>query len=199
MDRRLVLHLDGPLDLPVSYISPPSGSSTAHKSHSVPGNSDCPSVAFPAVVSPAAEAPCQPATPTSADQNSSALTFVMGVPLGTPASASSHVVPIRSTVQCKGFSADVALRIASAHHLLTQSVYDSKWRLFCDWSVEQGRDLSSTNTPQLEDFLTFLFKDKHFASSTIVGYRTTIVNTLEKVMGTCPTDNHLLFQPALTV
>ena len=35
----------------------------------------------------------------------------------------------RSALQRKGFSADVALRIASAHRLSTKSVYDSKWRL----------------------------------------------------------------------
>ena len=79
----------------------------------------------------------------------------------------------------------------SAHHLSTQSAYDSKWRLFCDWSAEQGRDPSSTTTPQLVDFLTFLFKDKHFAPSTIAGYQTTVINTLEKVTGTHPMDNHL--------
>ena len=164
----------------------------AHKSHSVPGDSDCPSMAFSAVVSPAAEAPCRPAMLTPADQNSSVSTFIMGVPPGTPVSVSSRMVSIRSTLQRKGFSVDVPLRIASAHCLSTQSVYNSKWRLFCDWSAKQGRDPSSTTTPQLADFLTFLFKDKHFALSTIVGYRMTIVNTLEKVTGTCPTDDHLL-------
>ena len=63
---------------------------------------------------------------------------------------------------------------------------------FCDWSAKQGRDPSSTTTPQLANFLTFLFKDKHFAPSTIAGYRTTVINTLEKVTGTRPTDDHLL-------
>ena len=56
-DRRLILHLDGPLDLPVSSVPSSTGSSTAHKSHSLPGDSDCPSVAVPALVSPAAETP----------------------------------------------------------------------------------------------------------------------------------------------
>ena len=116
----------------------------------------------------------------------------MSVPPGAPASVSSCVASIRSALQRKGFSADVALRIASAHCLSTQSVYDSKWRLFCDWSAEQGRDPSSTTTPQLADFLTFLFKDKHFAPSTVAGYRTTVINMLEKVTGTRPTDDLLL-------
>ena len=66
----------------------------------------------------------------------------------------------------------------------------------CDWSDKQGRDPSSTTTPQLPDFLTFLFKDKQFAPSSIAGYWTTVVNTLEKVTGARPTDDHLLFLPA---
>ena len=90
-DRRLVLHLDGPLDLPVSS-SP--GSSAANKSHSVPSNFDRPSVAFPVVVSPAAEASCRPATPTPGDQNAVTPTVVVGVPPGTPAPVSSRVASI---------------------------------------------------------------------------------------------------------
>ena len=147
----------------------------------------CPSLGFPA-----AETPCRPATPTPTDQNPSASTVIMGVPPGAPASVSSCMASIRSALQRKGFSVDVALRIASEHCLSTQSVYDNKWRLFCDWSAEQGRDPSSTTTPQLADILTFLFKDKHFANSTIEGYQMTIVNTLEKVTGTHPMDDHLL-------
>ena len=81
-DRHLVLHLDGPLDLPVSSVPSSTGSSTAHKSHSLSFDSDCPSVAVPALVSPAAETPCRPATPTPTDQNPSASTVVMGVPPG---------------------------------------------------------------------------------------------------------------------
>ena len=92
-----------------------------HKSHSVPGDSDCLSMAIPAVVSPAAEAPCRPATPTPTDQNPSASTFITGVPVGTPASVSSCVASIRSALQQKGFSVDVALRNASPHCLSTQS------------------------------------------------------------------------------
>ena len=61
-DQHLILHLDGPLDLPVSSVPSCTGSSTAHKSHSLPGDSDCPSVAVPALVSPAAETSCRPAT-----------------------------------------------------------------------------------------------------------------------------------------
>ena len=115
----------------------------------------------------------------------------MGIPPGTPASVSSCAASIRPTLQRKRFSVDIALRSASAHCLSTQSVHDSKWRLFCDWSSKQGRDPSTTTTPQLADYLTFLFKDKHFAASAIAGYQTTIVNTLEKVTGTRPTDDHL--------
>ena len=43
-----------------------------------------------------------------------------------------------------------------------QSVYDRKWDFSVDWSAEEGRDPSSTITPQLADLLTFLFKDKQF-------------------------------------
>ena len=67
VDRRLILHLDGPLDLPVSSVPSSTGRSTAHKSHLLPGDSDCPSVAVPALVFPAAETPCRLATPTPTD------------------------------------------------------------------------------------------------------------------------------------
>ena len=141
-------------------------------------------MAVPELVSPAA------ATPTSSDQNSPVPT-ITGVPPGTPMSVSSCVVPVRCTFQHKGFSLDVALRIASAHHLSTQSVYDSKWRLFCDWSAEQARDPFSTTAHQLADFRTLLFKDKQFAPSTIASYQTTVINTLEEVTGACPAGDHL--------
>ena len=99
VDRCLILHLDGPLDLPVSSVPASTGSSTAHKSHSLPGDSDCPSVAVPALVSPAAETPCRPATPTPTDQNPSASAVATGVPPGAPASVSSRVASIRSALQ----------------------------------------------------------------------------------------------------
>ena len=95
-DRRLILHLDRPLDLPVSSVPTSTRSSMAHKSNSLPGDSDCPSVAVPALVSPAAETPCRPATPTPTDQNPYASTVVTGVPPGAPASVSSRVASIRS-------------------------------------------------------------------------------------------------------
>ena len=129
--------------------------------------------------------------PISSDQNSPVPT-VMGVSPGTPTSISSCMTSIRSTLQCKGFLSDVALRIAAAHRLSTQSVCDSKWRLLCDWSAEQGRDPFSATASQLADFITFLFKDKRFAPSAIAGYRTTAINMVEKVTGTHPADNHLL-------
>ena len=80
----------------------------------------------------------------------------------------------------------------TSHRLSTQSVYNSKWRIFTEWCRDTGHDPFSTSTPVLADFLAFLFTAKGFAPTTIAGYRTTIINTLDKVTGHRLADEHLI-------
>ena len=130
-----------------------------------------------------------PEMPTSL-ADATAPTAVPDLPSITPLSA--RLEAIKSALISRGFSSPVATRIASSHRLSTQSVYDSKWRIFTEWCRNTGHDLFSTSTPILADFLTFLFLAKGFAPTTITGYCTTIISTLEKVTGHCLADEHLL-------
>ena len=60
-------------------------------------------------------------------------------------------------------------------------VYNSKWRIFLEWCWDANLNSFSTTTPILAEFLTHLFMVKNYAPVTIAGYRTTVINTLEKV------------------
>ena len=99
---------------------------------------------------------------------------------------------IKSALVSQGYSSLVATHTAMSHQLSTQSVYDSKWRIFTEWCRDAGHDPFATFAPVLADFLTFLFSAKGFAPTTIDSYRTTIINTLEKVTDHHLADEHLL-------
>ena len=57
---------------------------------------------------------------------------------------------------------------------------------------ELGHDPFTMTTPILADFVTHLVTVKKFTPLTIVGYHTTVVNTLERVTSQCLTDEHLI-------
>jgi hypothetical protein len=82
----------------------------------------------------------------------------------------------------KGFSADVAARIANSHRSSTQQVYNSRWNGFCSWCESRGRDPLSASAPLVAEFLTHLFRDKSLCVSTLAGYRSVLLNTLKDTL-----------------
>ena len=86
----------------------------------------------------------------------------------------------------------MATHITSSDRLATQSVYDSKWRIFTEWCRDTGQDLFTASAPFLGDFLTFLFSTKNFGPVTIAQLPLYIISKLERVTSQHLTDEQLL-------
>ena len=74
----------------------------------------------------------------------------------------------------KGFREEVAQRIAKAQKSSSISLYESKWRIFCDWCAGRSTDPLQATVPDIADFLCHLHDNKHLVISTIRGYVTAI-------------------------
>ena len=191
-DRRLVFSMDGSVGLHVSSLPAHSGGAPEDTGVQLPRRPSGPSVAVSTLVSPSTvSARRSSETPTSA-ADATAPTSVPDLSSGPVTPLSARLEAIKSALVSRGYSSTVATRITASHRLSTQSVYDSKWRIFTEWCRDTGHDPFSTSTPVLADFLAFLFTAKGFAPTTIAGYRTTIINTLEKVTGHRLADEHLI-------
>ena len=85
----------------------------------------------------------------------------------------------RSTaLQQRGFTAEVADRIAAPQRLSTRAIYTSKWSVFQRWCMEQQVDFRSPSIGDICNFFWYLFHDLNRCPSTIEGYRTAIADTL---------------------
>ena len=84
-------------------------------------------------------------------------------------------------LQEKGFSVEVAERIVAPQRLSTRTIYKSKWALFEKWCRENLVDFSTPSVKQVSDFFMYLYQDLNKRPSTIDGFRTVIVNTLDPV------------------
>ena len=76
---------------------------------------------------------------------------------------------------------EVAERIAAPQRSSTRTIYRSKWALFEKWC----RENSTPSVKQISDFFMYLYQDLNRRPSTIDGYRTAIVDTLD------PTAHHI--------
>ena len=88
-------------------------------------------------------------------------------------------------LQEQGFSVEVAERIAAPQWSSTRTIYKSKWALFEKWCRENLVDFSTPSVKQISDFFIYLYQDLNRRPSSIDGYRTTIVDTLD------PTGQHI--------
>ena len=80
-------------------------------------------------------------------------------------------------LQGRGFSVEVAERIAVPQRSSTRIIYKSKWTLFENWCRENSVDFSTPSVKQVSDFFMYLYQDLNRRPSTIDGYRTAIVDT----------------------
>ena len=95
-------------------------------------------------------------------------------------------------MEVKGFSSEVAVRMAGAHRKSTVNIYDSRWKIFCSWCGDHDLNPLETTAPTLADFLTYLFKVKTMCVSTIQGYRSVIAQTLKDLdVADMSANNHL--------
>ena len=68
-------------------------------------------------------------------------------------------------------------RISAARRPSTLKVYEGKWRGFARWCSEKGIDPCEASTPEIADFLLWLFHVKKLAPITLKGYRAMLSDT----------------------
>ena len=163
-----------------------------HSAGQHPHHPDCSGLADPILVPATAVPGCHSPKTLSNDSHPPSPAIHRPASSGPAMSSSLWVVAIQSAREQHGYSASVAGQIASSHIQSSQMVYDSKWQIFLEWCQDANVNLFSTTTPILGEFLMHLFMVKNFAPVTSTGYRTTVINTLEKVTGSCLCDEHLI-------
>ena len=83
------------------------------------------------------------------------------------------------TLQClfrvRGFSRKAARFMSQPVRQSSSSVYQAKWRVYCDWCKSRGLDPCSASIVELADFFVFLRDTKLLSVSAIRGYRSVSV------------------------
>ncbi|XP_069128666.1 uncharacterized protein [Argopecten irradians] len=90
----------------------------------------------------------------------------------------SRVEAISGGLAQAGFSSDVSARIARSIRSSSSAVYQSRWKIFCDWCIGRKIDPIKASVQLIADFLLYLFRERNLASGTIAGYRTAIASVL---------------------
>ena len=91
---------------------------------------------------------------------------------------SPRVVSRCSALKERGFTAEVAERIAAPQRLSTRAIYSSKWTVFQKWCTEEQVDFRNPSISDICNFFWYLFNVLNRCPSTIEGYRTAIADTL---------------------
>jgi integrase len=68
--------------------------------------------------------------------------------------------------------------VVAPQKVSTRLIYDSHWKIFSQWCVENNIIPHLASVPQIADFLLHLFKEKKLTPKTIEGYRTAISSGL---------------------
>ena len=74
-----------------------------------------------------------------------------------------------------GFSPAVAGQLIFSRRLSTRLNYQARWGTYRKWCKDFGHRSSSPSIAKIADFLTYMFKSKGAALSTIKGYRTMLL------------------------
>ncbi len=88
------------------------------------------------------------------------------------------VAAIRNKYIKAGFSEKAAQFVSAGRRRSTVQVYSSRLHCYYKWCDERGLDPATTTTPQVADFLCFIF-DKNLQSSTVSGYLSAILSIHE--------------------
>ena len=129
------------------------------------------------VLGPSAALNRDPTSATSVN-NSSQTVPQLCVSLLFTTSQPPCLVSRSGQLQEQGFSMEVAERIGAPQRSSTRTIYKSKWALFEKWCRENSVDFSTPSVKQVSDFFMYLYQDLNRRPSTIVGYRTAIVDTM---------------------
>ncbi len=105
------------------------------------------------------------------------------IPQSARDSSVKRLVAMQSALTDKGFSEEVAARIAAPQRASTVKVYDGRWTVFGRWCKEKGIDPYQVQIPQIADFMLHQHADLKRHPTTIAGYKTVIGNTLKPSRG----------------
>ena len=133
------------------------------------------------VVPIVAQSPRRLADSSARQVVSSEATAVRSLPQCSAETRSSCMAIITGANIKRGFREEVADRIARAQKSSSISLYESKWRGFCDWCVERGTDPLQATVPDVADFLCHLHDVKKLVVSTIRGYVTAINHVFKAI------------------
>ena len=81
-------------------------------------------------------------------------------------------------MSARGFSSNVTQALGEARASSTNRVYDSKWRLFAAFCESRGIVPKLANSPQVTEFLVYLFDVRKCSARTIASYRAALGNVL---------------------
>lgn len=189
---RTLLLVAPAVDVPVSTGSSTTRSTGSHRSGSVRRHSHRSSLAKPDLVHSSASSVGRSSSQSADLPHSSQADRIKPVPPQSGDAPSSRLASLRTSLEGKGYSSDVARRISTAHKDSTSAIYDSRWKIYCSWCDDQGIDPLSASTPDIADFLTHRFTTKEAAYNTLSGYKTVIVNTIKEATGRVLPDEHHL-------
>ena len=144
----------------------------------VQATSDFPRLAIKTVVlGPSGNVSGRAAT-ASSNSNPTQTTNEQPFPCQPGLPQSPRLVSRSTSLQQRGFTAEVAERIAAPQRLSTRAIYSSKWSVFQRWCMEQQVDFGNPSIGDICNFFWYLFHDLNRCPSTIEGYRTAIADTL---------------------
>lgn len=86
-------------------------------------------------------------------------------------------------MKAKGFSRKASERISAPHASTTSAIYRGKWTVFTSWCATHDIVPLQAESPQIADFLIFLFEKKNLAFKTLEGYRTAIARPIRFATG----------------
>ena len=95
----------------------------------------------------------------------------------------SRLASGEKALSSKDFSKDARRRILAPQAKSTLTVYEGKWKILHTWCRSKGLDPIQASTPNIADFLLYLFKQKGLSPITIEGYRTAIAGAIKYATG----------------
>ena len=177
--------LDGSHCLCLPSNGSPSQGHPKNQAMPLPDHSNSPRLARDALVLGPSAALNRDPTAASGVNNTTQTVPQLHVPQQSATSQPPRLVSRSGQLQEQGFSVEVAERIAAPQRSSTRTIYKSKWILFEKWCRENSVDFCTPSVKQISDFFMYLYQDLNRRPSTIDGYRTAIVNTLD------PTAQHI--------
>ncbi len=154
-------------------------SDSENNSRTLPRDIDCTQLATTSLVRKSTKHKSRKSHKTSSNKETIETASSQSIPSKSTISQPPCVESKLSTLENLGFSKNVAERISKNQRNSTVNLYHSRWSKFLEWSGMEEEDVDKITIPQIADFLTYLFEEKKFSTSTIDGYRSAIGNSLK--------------------